>query len=123
MSPYRIAYDPARHLIRYRIEGFWKPATVDAFGRELAEAIARAVTLPKPRMLGDASAFAVQGSDVTQAFEELMLTRIVPRVDRFAVVVAKVLNKLQVERGTGASGVHIFLSEDEALEWLDGEHP
>ena len=118
-NSFSVDYDAARNVVRYRIAGFWDVATVDTFIAALTAEIARHGTGGrKPSLLGDAREFAVQSAPVAQAFEAAMLTSVLPRVERLALVVAAMLNKLQVERGVGESRTAVFLSEDEALAWL-----
>jgi hypothetical protein len=69
-------------------------------------------------LLGDASVFPVQSAPVAQAFEARMFSDVLPRVDRLALIVAAMLNKLQVERGIGDSRTAVFLNEADALAWL-----
>lgn len=118
-NTYSIDHDATNNIVRYRIEGFWDVATADAFIAALADEVTRRdLTGRQPALLGDATAFAVQSATVTHAFESGMLTQILPRVSRLALVVAAMLNKLQVERGVGDSQTAVFLKEAEALAWL-----
>ena len=118
-NTYTIDFDTKDNIIRYRIEGFWEVATVDAFVDALSrEAVLRSARGRKPALLGDASVFPVQSAPVAQAFEARMFSDVLPRVDRLALIVAAMLNKLQVERGIGDSRTAVFLNEADALAWL-----
>lgn len=117
--PYTIDREPGSNRIRYAVTGFWDVATVDRFAGQLRSEIAKAGS--RPTILCDARSFAVQARDVAERFELTMLRDIVPRIDRMAVLVATMLNKLQVERGAQpAPNIRTFMHEDEALAWLDG---
>jgi len=120
MDQYLVEYDGVAGLVRYRIEGFWDVATVDAFGAELLTALSgRVANGRKLDVLGDASAFAVQTAPVAVAFETLMIQRVLPQIGRLALVVGAMLNKLQVERSMAGSQVKIFLNVEQAAAWLN----
>ena len=119
---FTIARDASGSLIRYAVRGFWDEATVDRFCRALeAEVVRASIGGRRPRVLADATGFAVQRPIVAKAFETAMFRTIVPRVDRLAILVGSALAKLQVERGAVGPNLRTFLNEAEALAWLNAE--
>lgn len=119
---HNVVYLPGPNIVRYQIAGFWDLTTVDVFAATLISEIRRHGAGRKFDVLGDASAFAVQTSAVTTAFEEVMMTKVFPYVDRLALVVASALNKLQVERARAGDKMRVFTSETEAMKWLASKH-
>ena len=118
---YTISWEPGGDMIRYAIRGFWDVTVVDAFCAALRAELRRTASAGKrPRVLADASSFAVQTPAVTAAFEAAMFRDIVPNVERLAILVGSTLAKLQVERGAVGGNLRTFLHEADALAWL---HP
>jgi hypothetical protein len=116
---YVVEYDLQRGLLRYRISGFWTLADVDAFKADLVREIKRFSTGDaRPLVLADASQFAVQSAPVAKAIETLMFGDVMPRIGRIALIVATMLNKLQVERAGLSDQMSIFLHEADAIAWL-----
>lgn len=116
---FTVEYDMRYRIIRYRIEGFWDVATVARFRAELlGEVSRRAVGGARPAVLGDASNFAVQSASVAEAFQAFMMDDVMPRIGRLALIVATMLNKMQVERAAPPGQMKVFLDEGEAIGWL-----
>lgn len=74
-------------------------------------------------MLSSCDDFAIQGPDVSAAFEQLKQQAAETPQNRLAIVTSKALGRMQAERLLGNSHSKIFSTEAAALAWLASPSP
>ena len=115
---YEIDFDEKNRVLTTRFFGFWGVADVKRYGEEFATTLRRL----KPRypdlsLLADVREMSVTTPEVSAAFATLSDDENFRSIQRSAVVVAKMLSKLQVER-TSHQPLGVFFDEAEARAWL-----
>ena len=119
---YSIAFDTETRTLHLRLEGFWSMATLANFAAELLETSAAARRRHDSfAILSDSSRFPVQSPDVAHGFEQLMARGAATHKGPTAILVASVLNKMQVQRSMKGPRLGVFLSVEEARAWLAAE--
>jgi hypothetical protein len=110
-------YDPP--LLRVALRGFWTMETFNAYMRDCGDAIGKIVTRHgRFDTLGDCTDFAIQGPDVSAAFQHLKTMSEKTPQNRIALYSSSALSRKQAERTVGNSHSKVFSSEAAAREWL-----
>lgn len=111
-------------LLRIVMRGYWTMATFGDFMRDCGEAIQRLMArYGRFDMLSYCDDFAIQGPDVSAAFEQLKQQAAETPQNRLAIVTSKALGRMQAERLLGNSHSKIFSTEAAALAWLASPSP
>ena len=115
---YQIEFDAQAAIVTARLSGSWDIAEVERYRDELNETVGRLkVGHPRLSMLADARELTLATQEVAAAFNALSGSKYMALIDRIAILVSKMLNKLQAERMEG-SKIRVFMDEDEAITWL-----
>jgi len=116
---FRIEYDRQANCLHIHVAGFWQPDDIPKFSDALeAKALeARAISKSFTAIIHSGD-FPVQANDVADMLTGVMARCIGLTDGLVAVVVASLLNKMQVERTLVHPRVKPFLTEAEALGWL-----
>ncbi len=116
---FRIEYDRQADCLAIHVAGFWQPADIPTFSDALAaagrDARAASPSFDAIILSGD---FPVQANDVADLLTGVMARCISLTSGHVAVVVASLLNKMQVERTLVHPRVKPFMSEAEGRAWL-----
>lgn len=116
---YTISFDAPSRTLRLKLEGLWSAATLAGFAAELlVKATAARLRYGDFALLSDASEFPVQTPGIAEGFAGILARGAKVHNGRVAIVVASVLNKIQAERTLKSPRVRVFLSPDEARQWL-----
>lgn len=119
---YTISFDAPSRTLRLTLKGLWSAATLAGFAAELlVKATAARVRYGDFALLSDASGFPVQTARVAEGFEAILARGAKVHAGPVAIVVASVLNKMQAERTLKSPRLRVFLSLDEARQWLATE--
>ena len=119
---YSIRFDADTHILHLRLEGFWSEQTLAAFTAELLRTItALRAQHRRYAVLSDSRQFGIQSPEVSQGFERIMAHGATANPSPTAIVVAGVLNKMQVERTMKSDRLRAFLNEADARAWLVAE--
>ena len=123
LSKFEVKFDACRQLLQWTLRGFWTVEDVLDYSVAMRRAIATFGPPPHDYDgLGDAREFPVQRDEVDAALHRFGSSVRPFHRGRTAIVVGSTLNKLQVERRFDIENkVRIFLSMDEARDWLSTE--
>lgn len=120
MEAYEVAVDLPRGRLELVLRGFWDEATFDKFAGEYAIALGM---LRKhggcKTCLVDGQDFAVQTTEISLRFKELIDDMAPLCALRTATVVPAQLNRLQAERAGESIPARIFTDRKEAEAWLN----
>lgn len=116
---FTVDYDDRIGIIRCRSEGFLTVADVHEYGRISADAVTRCRRkFGKVRMMVHSMESTVQSAEVMAAVADSNWEMTDPG-DRMAVVVRTMLAKLQAARTFQSDRTKVFLTEAEALRWIE----
>lgn len=118
---FRIDHDPAANLLTIRVEGFWRPEDVPGFAKVVgARANAARAHRSDFQVIVESLDFPVQGSEVADLMPNIMRGLVTLTSGHGAVVVGSHLNRMQAERTLVHPRVKVFMTMDEARQWLAG---
>ncbi|QGP81108.1 hypothetical protein [Sphingobium sp. CAP-1] len=111
-------WEPAGFL-RVVVTGLWSDADADAYVAALSARISEVRRLHGvARALVDGRDSLVQPASVMAKMEDIQNLLITTPGDRAAYVVRSALGRLQAQRLSSTDRLQVFLSIDEATEWL-----
>lgn len=116
-DPYQLRFDPHRNRLTITVRGFWTPTVVAAFTPVLSRLV-DTLTDDFDTLL-DSLDFPVQSNEVADLLGVLTMASITRTSGRVAVVVASMLNKLQVDRTIDHERLNVFMSVAQGEAWLD----
>lgn len=115
---YQIEFDEQAAIVTARLSGFWDVAEVERYRDDLNYTVGRLKSgHPRLSMLADGRELSLTTQEVAVAFNALAGSKYMELIDRVAILVSKMLNKLQAERMDGPK-IKVFMDEDEAITWL-----
>ena len=117
MGAFDVSYDAGRRRVRIVVKGYLSPSEVSAFAATLNAAVRNAGS--DFDGIVESLDFPVQINEVADMLGMLgqgIMSRMTGRV---AVVVASVLNKMQVDRTLANPRLRVFRTLAEAEQWLD----
>lgn len=120
-AEFEVVADHSRGTLRVTMGGFFTPADVAAFLREVNLKLDSLQTRPNEHlMLCDARGMSIQTQDIVGAFGQIVGS---PRLrsKRLAFVNGSSLSRLQTRRLTDRDGVSFFTDITEAERWLSCE--
>ena len=121
---FHVEYDPRANCLTLRVKGFWKPDDVPVFATAVGAEAQRAKSIrPDFNVLVESFAFPVQAIDVADLLAGLMRGGMTLTSGRAAVVVGSHLNKAQAERTLVHPRLRVFLTLEDAKEWLAETDP
>ncbi|MFZ2998508.1 hypothetical protein [Sphingobium sp.] len=116
---FQVDYDHLANCLILKVEGFWKPETVVAFAKEVGAKARQAQAIRTDfNVLVESLAFPVQANDVADLLANIMRGGITLTGGRAAVVVGSQLNKAQAERTLVHPRLRVFLTLEDAQNWL-----
>ena len=116
---FQIDYDRHANCLNMRVEGFWTAETVAALAKEVGVKAQEARAIRDDfNVLVDSLAFPVQANDVADLLSNIMRGGISLTSGRAAVVVGSQLNKAQAERTLVHPRLRVFLTIEDARDWL-----
>lgn len=123
-SPYTIAVDASRGLIRATLRGMWDLGVLAGYTAELQATFARLSASVPPgqplELLIDLRQHGVQPREVGEAIQAELARADVAAAARTAVLVSpSALHRLQAQRLGSHLAASFFADEAEALAWLD----
>lgn len=119
---YALAFDPRSRLLTITGEGLWSMATLAAFSAEvLAYGAALKIRHGSFAVLNDVRNMPVQLSTVASGLELLMEKGTAITTAPIATVAGGALPKMQIERVIRGDHTRVFLTMEDARDWL-AEH-
>ncbi|CAN5423000.1 hypothetical protein BH10PSE14_BH10PSE14_41090 [soil metagenome] len=116
---FNVDYDPRANCVNLRVAGFWKPEDVTALARAVGEKVREARAIREDfNVIVESLAFPVQAMDVADLLANIMRGGMAQTSGRAAVVVGSQLNKAQAERTLVHPRLCVFLTLEEARDWL-----
>ena len=116
---YKIEFDQRNRILTTRCAGVWDVAEVERFGKELSSTLRRLKSsYPTLAILSDSREIALPTKEVAAAFAALSGCEFMRPTGKVAVLVARMLNKLQADRMADSPLVKVFFDEAEARAWL-----
>ena len=117
--PYTIDFQDDPPLLRLRLWGFWNPATVAVFARDIEDVRAEHLKrVGKFDTLADASAMRVQSLAVIERFQLMQQLSRSLNAGRIAIVVGNMLPGLQAKRSIADAKTAVFATIEDATGWL-----
>lgn len=123
-ATWTVSIEPHRRLLRLGITGFFTPADVANFSREVAAQIARLRPIPNGAAhvtLCDTRGVQIQSQEVVTAFAD-MLAHPVARSRKLAYVIDATLARMQIRRLTARDDARYFDTVIAAEAWLFAPH-
>ncbi len=119
MSAYSIETDAKRRMLSIVMRGYWDQPTFDHFAAEYSDTM-RMMHRSGGLALAliDGREFAVQSSEISEQFRDVIARNQPYHAKRTATVVPTHLNKLQAERAGEKLIACYFIDMDEAKAWL-----
>jgi len=115
---FRIEFDLDAHCLHIHIAGFWQPEDVATFSDALDMAGRKARTAsPGFSVIIHSADFPVQANEVADLLTGVMVRTIGLSGGNVGIIVASLLNKMQVERTLVHPRVRPFMTEAEARLW------
>ena len=116
---FRVEYDAPANLMRIHVAGFWKAEDVSAFAKAVGAKLqeVRAVSGDFDTLV-ESLDFPVQANDVADLMTNVLAGAAPATTGRIAIVVASMLNRMQVERTLIHPRLSVFMSVREAEAWL-----
>lgn len=110
--------DARQRIIVATVRGFWSPAIADEYVEAMGILMAQdRQSYGRAKALIDRRSSVVQTSETVERLR-LGATRICQPADRMAIVVESALLKKQIRRSYDPGTVNLFLSMENAREWL-----
>ncbi|MDP1027092.1 hypothetical protein Q5H91_07700 [Sphingomonas sp. KR1UV-12] len=116
---YTVTIEPALHLLRIRVAGFWSAAVMKAYVAELvrqAEALGR--TGGCRRILVNMSDYPIQAQAIADGHARIIAHGKTVMKAHTAVVMKSALSRLQAMRVADLAGHELFDDEVSARRWL-----
>lgn len=118
---FNVDYDRRANCLNLRVAGFWKPEDVSALARAVGEKVRETRAIREDfNVIVESFDFPVQAMDVADLLANIMRGGMAQTSGRTAVVVGSQLNKAQAERTLVHPRVRVFLTLEEARNWLAG---
>lgn len=115
---YHFAIDPRQDLVRITMGGFFSEADIAAFARDQKRAYLELRCAANQHVtLVDMRAMQIQSQASVPQFQALMADPAMAS-RRIAFVVARSLARMQVKRATEGLPAALFMSAEEAEQWL-----
>lgn len=112
-----VTAEPARDLIRIKLDGFLTPELTADFFRARNEAHRKLRCAPNQHVtIADVRGMAIQAHDIVQRFQS-MLADPAYRSRRLAIVTPSTLARMQVHRASGNPHARFFADPGEAEAW------
>jgi hypothetical protein len=116
---YEISFDAGTRILTLRNSGVWNLAEAERYRDELAATLQNLrPRYPKLSVLSDSRELSILSKEVAAAAATFMDAEIMRPTGRTAVLVSRMLNKLQADRMADNPLVRVFLDESEARAWL-----
>lgn len=116
---YTVTIDPALHLMRIWVGGFWSAGVMTAYEAELrrqAQALGRSGGCQ--RILVDMSQYPIQAQNIADAHARIIARGKKMMRARTAVVMTSALSRLQALRVADLASEELFDDEVSARRWL-----
>jgi hypothetical protein len=116
---FHVDYDQTTNCLTIAVKGFWKPEDVPLLARDV-DTKARQARLMRDdfNVIVESFEFPVQANDVADLLADIMRKGMPLTSGRTAVVVGSQLNKAQAERTLVHPRVRVFLTLEDAHDWL-----
>jgi hypothetical protein len=122
MTPFELKTEARRNLIAVTLHGYWDMATLAAYAEAIRMELRRMKLKGGCRhCLVDATEFAVQSIDVTQALQALTDSFPPDCPERIAGFSGSKLSELQARRAGQSSTRRVFATREAAEAWLFSE--
>ena len=119
MAPFEFTIDGKKRMLTVTKRGYWDMATFKAFADEFRLTLRRMAVAGGCRYcLVDASEYAVQGAEVTQALKALVTSFPADCPERMAGVTGSKLSELQARHSGEAPNRQVFSDRQRAEAWL-----
>lgn len=116
---FKIEFDAQTSILRIHVAGFWKPEDVPAFAKAVGARAQQARAVSQSfDVIVESLDFPVQANDVADMLTDIRTSGTALTSGRVAVVVGSWLNKLQAERTLAHPRLRVFMTLDEAENWL-----
>ena len=115
---YQIEFDEQASIVTARLSGFWDVAEVERYREELNSTVRRLKSRhPRLSILADSRELSLTTQEVAAAFNTMSGSEYMQLIDRLAILVRGMINKLQAERMDGPK-LKVFMDEEAAITWL-----
>jgi hypothetical protein len=119
---FQVDYDRFTNILTLKVEGFWNPDNVSALAREVGLKANQARAIRDDfNVIVESFDFPVQANDVADLLAGIMRGGMVLTTGRAAVVVGSQLNRAQAERTLVHPRLRVFLTLEDARDWLSDE--
>ena len=116
---FQVRYDHTTNCLTMIVKGFWKPEDVTSLAREVGSKAREAQAIRDDfNVLVESFEFPVQANDIADMLTNIMRGGMTFTKDRAAVVVGSQLNKAQAERTLVHPRLRVFLTLEDARDWL-----
>lgn len=116
---FQVEYCRDTNRLTISVEGFWEPADVPLFAKEIGTKAQQARAISEDfDVLVESFEFPVQANDVADLLTGIMRGGMALTNGRAAVVVGSLLNRAQAERTLVHPRVRVFLTLEDAHAWL-----
>jgi hypothetical protein len=116
---YSISYDADRVLLTVVQNGYWTMPVFRSFEQTFVQHHTQIRTKAKCyRVLADCRNFAVQSTELGDAFGAFYAKILSQNKGHFAVVTTSMLSKMQAKRALPQPHVQVFDEWDDAMQWL-----
>jgi len=118
---YEIEFDEKSIVLTLRFKGMWDVSDVMRYRDVLYPTLRKLRSrYPVLSILSDTRELGLLPKDVAEAFAICMGDEVMQPTGRCAVLVSKMLNKLQADRIVDNPLTQAFFDETEAREWIKG---
>lgn len=116
---FQFEFDEKKLILTIRCVGFWDLPEAERFGTELSALYARLKARhPRFAVVSDSRELALPTKEVATALAAISGDPALQPTGRVAVLVVRMLNKLQADRMANSPLVKAFFDEAEARAWL-----
>lgn len=116
---YTLEFDEQNRLLIQRASGFWDMEEFVRYEADLTAVVTRLRSDGRPfTLLFDSRDMPPQSGEVVNAFARMADARIMNPTGRAAILVSRILSKLQADRIVQDPLVQVFSDEGEARAWL-----
>lgn len=116
---FKVAYHPPTNRLNISVRGFWSPADVPVLAAAIGEEAQKARAIRSDfDVLVESFDFPVQANDVADMLTDVMVGGMALTTGRTAVVVGSQLNRAQAERTLVHPRVRVFMTIEDAEQWL-----
>jgi hypothetical protein len=118
-AKYRFTFDPAKSILHVSLSGFFNPTDLSEYLSSRAKEREQARHLSgRLRMIVDARAAPVQSPDTAAEVQSDWEDAIRSPLDKIAVIPSSALHAMQTRRTIQSEQIRVFMSVDEAEQWL-----